>query len=137
MERAHDQTPAAYMQVAGIVQSLALSYLAIQIFGNFGNGKFFVQDWVTLSLQYLCVFQLIVLTWHVNAQNSMAFKLFHRILDSYIPFLFAIPEYAMIETCHPLGTHLLAFFYCGFYDFRSWRSPLFMVNGRCKVFIRA
>jgi hypothetical protein len=95
----------AYMQVVGIVQSLAVGLLlqnaklfqlltADQI--NFSSSEF----WLSF-LQATVAFQLIVLTWHMNLQNVMAFKRAFGMWDSYIPFSFVFVEYFLILDSTP------------------------------------
>ena len=95
----------AYMQVVGIVQSLAVGLLlqnaklfqlltADQI--NFSSSEF----WLSF-LQATVAFQLIVLTWHMNLQNVMVFKRAFGMWDSYIPFSFVFAEYFLILNSTP------------------------------------
>jgi hypothetical protein len=95
----------AYMQVVGIVQSLAVGLLL-------QNAKLFqllTVDRIDLSssefwlafLQATVAFQLIVLTWHINLQNVIAFKRAFGMWDSYIPFSFVFAEYFLILNSTP------------------------------------
>jgi hypothetical protein len=95
----------AYMQVVGIVQSLAVGLLL-------QNAKFFqllTLDQINFSssdfwlsfFQATVAFQLIVLTWHMNLQNVMAFKRAFGMWDSYIPFSFVFAEYFLILNATP------------------------------------
>src|SRR5712671_1600713 len=95
----------AYMQVVGIVQSLAVGLLL-------QNAKLFqllTADQIDLSsgefwlafLQATVAFQLIVLTWHMNLQNVIAFKRAFGMWDSYIPFSFVFAEYFLILNSTP------------------------------------
>lgn len=97
--------PSAYMQVVGIVQSLAVGLLL-------QNANFFqllTQDRINFAssdfwlafLQATVAFQLIVLTWHMNLQNVMAFKRPFGMWDSYIPFSFVFAEYLLILNSTP------------------------------------
>src|SRR4051794_38575817 len=90
-------TSNAYMQVVGIVQSLAVGMLL-------QNAKFFqllAADHIDVAsnvfwlsfLQATVRFQLIVLTWHVSLQNVIAFKRAFGIWDSYVPFSTVFAEY--------------------------------------------
>lgn len=97
--------PSAYMQIVGIVQSLAVALLL-------ANAKFFQfltddkinfisSDFWLAFFQATVAFQLIVLTWHMNLQNVMAFKRAFGMLDSYIPFSFVFAEYFLILNSTP------------------------------------
>jgi hypothetical protein len=70
--------PNAYMQVVGIVQSLAVGFLLqnAKLFHLLAANQIDLSSnefWVAL-FQATAAFQLIVLTWHVNLQNVIAFK---------------------------------------------------------------
>lgn len=113
--RARNLTPAAYMQVVGIVQAFALGYLLLERGGERGATianegthsleAFFAAplepDAQLFALQFLAVLQLIVLVWYANAQHVMAFRLRAGVLDAAIPFSFALPEFFLIRYCDP------------------------------------
>lgn len=124
-------TVSAYMQVVGIVQALALGYLiattaplvfharpetshdTLSASSNCDCNCNSVceqrellppqdsLDWLLGLIQALTAFFLIVLTWHVNVQNVIAFRRILSMQDSMIPFLFAIPEYLIISSARP------------------------------------
>lgn len=89
-QKAKELNPAFYMTIVSIIQSFALSFL-LTAFGDSAAVKT-VLGW----LQAVAVFQIIVMTWHVNVQHATIFARVYDWADSYIPFLFAIPEYLMI-----------------------------------------
>ncbi|HUJ11627.1 MAG TPA: hypothetical protein VL171_16565 [Verrucomicrobiae bacterium] len=84
------------MTVVSIIQSFALGYL-FTVIGD-RKDKLFQLDnsSIIIWLEAWAVFQIIVMNWHVTAQNVAIFARVYDWIDSYVPFLFAIPEYAMI-----------------------------------------
>lgn len=94
-------TQSLYMTVVSIIQGLALACLIPEVFK-----QEYTQMWreegigsvLIFALQSLVVFQVIVVTWHVNVQHSTMLARTPDWADSYIPFLFAIPEYGLV-TC--------------------------------------
>ena len=97
--------PGAYMQVVGIVQSLAVGMLLqnAKLFQLLAAGNVDFSSyafWIAL-LQATAVFQLIVLTWHVSIQNVTAFRRAYGIWDSYIPFSTVFAEYFLILNSSP------------------------------------
>ena len=95
-QKSKELTPAFYMTIVSIIQSFALGFLLTSIGDSAArllhtNLIAFV-GW----FQAAAVFQVIVMTWHVNVQHATIFARVYDVADSYIPFLFAIPEYSMI-----------------------------------------
>jgi hypothetical protein len=92
--------PSAYMQMVGIVQSLAMyfllteatlpSYLSGKLPANTSLGT---EELCLAALQTTVAFFLIVLTWHVNTQNITTFKRVFGLSDSFIPFFFVFTEF--------------------------------------------
>lgn len=108
VRRSVELTPGAYMQVVGLVQAFAVGFLLTQqpwidaLVGLPTEDAVIPRtphEWALTLLQFVATFHLIVLAWHVNAQNMMAFERRWGLLDAFIPMLFIFPEYLMIKTC--------------------------------------
>lgn len=95
----------AYMGVVGIVQALAVGMLLehAEFFQLLVSGKIDVAsgEFLLAFFQATVVFQLIVLTWHMNLQNVIAFKRAFGMWDSYIPFSFVFAEYYLARNASP------------------------------------
>lgn len=90
-----------YLQIVGIIQSLSLGFLLIMV------REFHEQFWplmtlgaVTSWLQAALIFQFIVMTWHVNIGNAIVMSRLVGLPDSYIPFIFSIPQF-FLAVCLP------------------------------------
>jgi hypothetical protein len=95
----------AYMGVVGIVQALAVGMLLehAEFFQLLASDRITGASGEVLLafFQATVVFQMIVLTWHMNLQNAIAFKRAFGMWDSYIPFSFVFAEYYLARNASP------------------------------------
>ncbi len=101
-----------YISLGIIIQSLAFGYfltkLTIEIFHPTHYN-------IILILKYLATFQLIVITWYEYAIGTIYFQWIIRYLDSFIPFLLGLAQFALITTLqgHPTYHWIFAYtFFC-------------------------
>lgn len=96
-ERLIQSSGSFYLTLASIIQSLALAFLLQQVFGEIGR------DWPPLAywLQSAVSFVIIVLVWHEYAMGAAAYSWMVDLIDSIIPFLFALTQYMIIYFSEP------------------------------------
>jgi len=120
LKEARNLTPSIYLTLLSIIQSFAFGFLFAAI----------LEHWRVLSdpfssggligwLQVLAVFQLIVLTLHVNVQHTTMFSRVCGIRDSYIPFLYAVPQYLLVKFICNEAMLCLWFYFLSWFTFLS------------------
>ena len=92
-----EQTPAFYVQLVGVVQSIAAGVLILTLV-SFNPSKNSSLELLLYGLRFAATFQLIVLVWHVHLQHVTTFQFAFGLADSYIPFLFGVVEYFLITS---------------------------------------
>src|SRR5437763_1234419 len=95
-QRARNVTPSFYFQLVGMVQSFAAGYLIVSVPKSPALWPFDTNS-MLYWLLIIADFQLIVLTWHITIQNAATLYRLSGLSDSYITFLFLIPEYLLIQ----------------------------------------
>ncbi len=76
-EAAKQQTASLYLTIVSIIQSFALGFLLSWVKDAVEKSTLWPLNAQALCtwLQVIAVFQLIVMTWHVNVNNAVIFKL--------------------------------------------------------------
>lgn len=113
-QNAKQLTVGYYLQMVGIIQSIVAGFLIFSQIELIPQWSFDSTTMI-LILQNVAVFQIIVLTWQVNAQQAAAFDRVIGLQDSYIAFLFFIPEFLLIHYSdgNNVSLWLVSFFiYC-------------------------
>jgi hypothetical protein len=100
-DEAKKQSASFYLTLVSIIQSFALGFLLSTVGSVYSATPTLLWPLSYASLitwlQIAAIFQAVVLCWHVNINNAI---IMHRLIglsDSYIPFVFAIPQYLMIS----------------------------------------
>ena len=94
LECAKEQSRNFYLTLVSMISSLALGYLLASLRPS---GSPLDRAACVYWLQALAVFQCAVLTWHEYAIGTVFFRWATNYVDSLIPFLFGIAEFALVE----------------------------------------
>lgn len=92
-----------YLTLASIIQSLALAFLLEHVFDAVASGATSLGFW----LRSATLFLIIILIWHEYAIGAATYFWMIDLLDSCIPFLFAVAQYMLIHFSEP-GTALFS-----------------------------
>jgi len=127
-----------YLQIVSITQSLAFGFLLNSIQSRFSDPRFSEQIWppttieaATSWLQVALVFQMIVLTWHVNVGNAIIFRRLVGLSDSYIPFALMIPQFCLAVFLLPAPIHYWFYSVAAFCAVTIWAyTNMYIKDGR-------
>jgi hypothetical protein len=86
-----------YLTLASIIQSLAFAFLLDQAFRAVTASDTSVVFWLRIATAFI----IIILVWHEYAMGSIAYFWIVDLLDTSIPFLFAISQYMLIHFSNP------------------------------------
>jgi hypothetical protein len=123
-DEAKKQSASFYLTLVSIIQSFALGFLLSTVGSVYAASPTLLWPYSNASLitwlQIVVVFQAVVLCWHVNINNAI---IMHRLIglsDSYIPFVFAIPQYLMISAIQSRSLPLWFFGMAGYSTVSFW-----------------
>jgi hypothetical protein len=109
-DEAKKQSASVYLTLISIIQSFALGFLLSAVKEALDASP--SPPWSISAqsaigwLQVTAIFQAVVLCWHVNINNAIVMPRLVGLSDSYIPFLFAIPQFVMISSLQPRSLYL-------------------------------
>ena len=123
--RTKEASPAFYLTLVSIIQSLALGYLLSGI----KPARLFADTGLLYGLMCLATLQIVILTWHEYAVGSICFRTVLDYFDSLIPFLFGIAQWAVIAAINqetPFAWFVALMFYTAVslmaYTNQGWKS---------------
>ena len=104
-EAAKKQTTSVYLTLIAIIQSFVLGFLlsTVQTISKESPVDLWPINAHSLVtwFEILGVFQALVLCWHVHTNNAIILSRVVGLSDSYIPFVFAIPQFLLVVSLHP------------------------------------
>ena len=89
-------TPGAYMQLVGIVQSIAIGFLLVRYYESIKDDPWSVSG-LLASLRFTACFQFFVVAWQVHIQFGTVIKRTFSLRDSYFTFGFLLPEFLVAQ----------------------------------------
>ncbi len=121
---AKKQSASVYLTLISVIQSFALGFLLSIVKDVIQSSPSHLWPFsftsVTTWLQMLATFQALVLCWHVNINNAIIMQRLVGLSDSYIPFVFAIPQFCLVAAIQPRNLSIWFFGLAGYAIVSFW-----------------